>query len=200
MKFHDDVIKWKHFPSYWPFVKGIHLSPVNSPHKGQWRGPLMFSLNCVWTNGWANDDLRRHRAHYDVTVMFATVLSFLGRSLSVHTGTSWGYGGLIMILHEEDIAVFTAITGKNKCTCRTRGKCGFGLVSHISLSNSVKDRAPLYFICENRCSNELQRLDDMAGYQEISSSNDRGGIMKTSSHTNIFRVTCPLWRESTDHR
>ena len=32
---HDDVIKWKHFPHYWPFVRGIHWSPVNSPHKGQ---------------------------------------------------------------------------------------------------------------------------------------------------------------------
>ena len=42
---HDDVIKWKHFPRYWPFVRGIHRSPVNSPHKGQWRGALMFSLN-----------------------------------------------------------------------------------------------------------------------------------------------------------
>ena len=35
---HDDVIKWKHFPRYWPFVRGIHRSPVDSPHKGQWRG------------------------------------------------------------------------------------------------------------------------------------------------------------------
>ena len=26
---HDDVIKWKHFPRYWPFVRGIHRSPVN---------------------------------------------------------------------------------------------------------------------------------------------------------------------------
>ena len=32
---HDDVIQWKHFPHYWPFVQGIHRSPVNSPHKGQ---------------------------------------------------------------------------------------------------------------------------------------------------------------------
>ena len=39
---HDDVIKWKHFPRKWPFVRGIHRSPVNSPHKGQWRGALMF--------------------------------------------------------------------------------------------------------------------------------------------------------------
>ena len=70
---HDDVIKWKHFPRYWPFVRGIHLSSVNSPHKGQWRGALMFSLICVWINGWVNNrkasDLRRHRGHYDVNVM-----------------------------------------------------------------------------------------------------------------------------------
>ena len=70
--FHDDVIKWKHFPRYWPFV-GIHRSTVNSLHKGQWRGVLMFSLICVWINGWVNNreagDLRRYRAHYDVSVM-----------------------------------------------------------------------------------------------------------------------------------
>ena len=50
-EYHDDVIKWKHFPRYWPFVRGIHRSPVNSPHKGQWRGALMFTLICVWING-----------------------------------------------------------------------------------------------------------------------------------------------------
>ena len=44
----DDVTKWKYFPRHWPFVRGIHRSPVNSPHKGQWRGALMFSLICVW--------------------------------------------------------------------------------------------------------------------------------------------------------
>ena len=70
---HYDVIKRKHFPRYWPFVRGIHRSPVNSPHKGQWRGALMFSLICVWINGWVNNrkagDLGRYRAHYDVIVM-----------------------------------------------------------------------------------------------------------------------------------
>ena len=72
-RMHDDVIKWKPFPRYWPFLKGIHRSPVNSPHKGQWRGTLIFSLICAWTNGWINNrdagDLRHHRTHYDVTVM-----------------------------------------------------------------------------------------------------------------------------------
>ena len=70
---HDDVMKWKHFPRYWPFVRWIHRSPVNSPHKGQWRGALMFSLICVWINGWVNNreagDLRRYCAHYGVIVM-----------------------------------------------------------------------------------------------------------------------------------
>ena len=37
---HDDVIKWKPFPRYWPFVRG--------PGTG---------------------DLRRYLAHYDVIVM-----------------------------------------------------------------------------------------------------------------------------------
>ena len=72
---HDDVIKWKYFPRYWPFVRGIHRSPVNSPHKGQWRGALMFSLICIWINGWVNNrgagGLRRYRAHYDIIVMNA---------------------------------------------------------------------------------------------------------------------------------
>ena len=70
---HDDVIKWKHFPRYWPFVRKIHRSPVNFPHKGQWRGALMFALIFVWINGWVNNgeagDLRRYRGHYDVIVM-----------------------------------------------------------------------------------------------------------------------------------
>ena len=48
-------------------------SPLNSPHKGQWHGALMFSLICFWINSWVNNceagDLRRYRAHYDATVM-----------------------------------------------------------------------------------------------------------------------------------
>ena len=74
---HDDVIKWKHFPRYWPFVRGIHRSAVNFSHKGQWRGTLMFTLICARINGWVNNceagDLRRHRVHCDVIVMYSFV-------------------------------------------------------------------------------------------------------------------------------
>ena len=75
---HDDVIKWKHFPRYWPFVRGIHRSPVNSQHKGQWHGALIFTLILLWRNGGVNNreagDLRRHRAHYGVIVMVSSQL------------------------------------------------------------------------------------------------------------------------------
>ena len=71
---------WHHqmkiFPRYGLCVKGIHRSPVNSLHKGQWRGALMFSLICAWINGWVNNreagDLRRHRARNDVIAMYQT--------------------------------------------------------------------------------------------------------------------------------
>ena len=79
---HDDVIKWKHFPRYWPFVWGIHRSPVNSPHKGQWRGALMFTLICARINCWVNNreagDLRRNR-HRNACVHFSKYFPLLGQ-------------------------------------------------------------------------------------------------------------------------
>ena len=64
---HDDVIKWKHFPRYWPIVRGIHRSTVNSPHKGQWHGALIFSLKRLSKQSWGwwfetlSHPLWRHR-------------------------------------------------------------------------------------------------------------------------------------------
>ena len=68
---------WRHqmetFSAELALCAGNSPVPVNSPHKGQRRGALMFSLICVWINGWVNNreagDLRRHRAHCDVILM-----------------------------------------------------------------------------------------------------------------------------------
>ena len=82
---------------YWPFVRGIHRSPVNSSHKGQRRGALMFSLICVWINCWVNNreagDLRRHRGHYGVTAMTipisaAAILMSVDVCHLIHSGTT----------------------------------------------------------------------------------------------------------------
>ena len=61
------LVKWV------PGIHGFHRGAVNSPHKGRWRGALMFSLICVWINGWVNNReagyLICYSAYYDVMVM-----------------------------------------------------------------------------------------------------------------------------------
>ena len=74
----------------------IFRSPVNSLHKDQWRGALLFSLICTRINGWVNNseagDLRRHRAHYDVTEMcqWKLLQLRLGELKGSHWATSPG--------------------------------------------------------------------------------------------------------------
>ena len=95
----DDVIEWKHFPRYWPPVRGIH----RSPHKGKWRGALMISLNCAWTNNYANNrdsgDLTRHRPHYDVTVMWCPGSSRRQFISNQGSANQW----IIQVLYAVDI-------------------------------------------------------------------------------------------------
>ena len=94
---HNDIIKWKHFPRDWPFVRGIYRSPVNSSHKCQWRGALIFSLICIWNSCWVNNgesgDLRCHRFHYGIIVMRSSALRITSPDRTVHganMGPIWG--------------------------------------------------------------------------------------------------------------
>ena len=102
---HDDVIKWKHFLCYWSFVRGIHRWPVKSPYKGQWCGALIFSLIGAWINGWVNNresgDLRRHCAHYYVTVMKWNHSKQLQRGLETHMSL-WGPNLLHQVIKVND--------------------------------------------------------------------------------------------------
>ena len=90
--FHDDVIKWKHFPRYLPDVCGEFTG--NSSHKSHWGEALMFSLICSWLNGhvnnWDAGDLRRHCAHYDIPVMWAIGLWIFRKTQTVDKGPSDG--------------------------------------------------------------------------------------------------------------
>ena len=81
---------WRHqtetFSALLAFVRAIHRSPVKSSHKGQWRGSMMLSLVCVRINGWVKNheagDLERHRAHYDVIVMWIDQLVGMAQAFS----------------------------------------------------------------------------------------------------------------------
>ena len=120
LSLHDDVIKWKHFPRYWPFVWEIHRSPVNSPHKDQWRGALMLSLIFAWINGWVNNreagDLRRHRAHSDVIVMIYHIQPTLFLILILAVIEWWVVTGLVapgsvqVVRHQVDEVQLPEVT------------------------------------------------------------------------------------------
>ena len=81
---------WRHqmetFSALLAICAGNSPVPVNSPHKDQWRGALMFSLISVWINDWVNNreagDLRCYRSHYDVTVMIPYYLIVYLKSLT----------------------------------------------------------------------------------------------------------------------
>ena len=61
-QYHDDVIKWKHFPRYWPFVRGIHRSPrTKASDTKLWC--FLIKKN-DWVNNREAGDLRRHRTDY----------------------------------------------------------------------------------------------------------------------------------------
>ena len=62
---HDDVMKWKHFPCYWPFVRGISSTKASDVWCFLWSA----SEKTGWENNREAGDLRRNRAHYDVIVM-----------------------------------------------------------------------------------------------------------------------------------
>ena len=63
--FHDDFIKENIF-RVTSLLCGVFTGGRWIPWQSLWRGALMFSLICVWTNNWANNedavDLSRHRA------------------------------------------------------------------------------------------------------------------------------------------
>ena len=120
---HDDVIKWKHFPHYWPW------SPANSPHKGQWREALVFSLIWAWIYGWVSKldagDLRRHRNHYHVILMRNASQAILCRLATltnlwfylIHTRTS-----------EERHHTFLNVSGSRSQFCLYNVNCYYLII------------------------------------------------------------------------
>ena len=142
---HEDVIKRKHFPRYWSIVLGIHRSPVNSPHKGKWRGALMFFLICAWINVWVNNDeagdLRRHRAHYDVTLMelqsegrvpvdslMTTIVAF--HQLTFSYGRKWSR--LFKVVSSQSEQRCLQVTSETKSISFNYKKCQHGLSDPVT--------------------------------------------------------------------
>ena len=125
----DCVACWRHQMETFSVLLAICAG--NSPVTGefssqsQWRWVLMFSLICAWINGWVNNreagDLRRHRAHYNVTILYQELMRFQNQikmGVTLEAGFHWSdylvFG--LMLLVSLGIGVYQAICGSKKTT------------------------------------------------------------------------------------
>ena len=112
----------------------LALCAGNSPvplHKGQWRGALMFSMICVWINGWVNTreagDLRRNQDHYDVIVMGLKIKKYIDANMEDILMK------LTMVRQDNYIIVWCLIFSNSSICCTNR--------LHLSMSRMVLYRA-----------------------------------------------------------
>ena len=101
IKSHDDVIKWKYFPRYWPFARRIHRSPVDykrlskqsrrrlfeMPSHSLWRHcnvSLLCTIQCRTTFSvlWWTRSLKRRKL---LVVSNNRSFSFLTQSVQIMT-------------------------------------------------------------------------------------------------------------------
>ena len=134
-------------------MRGIHRSSVNSPHKGQWRGALMFSLIGAWTGGWVNNrdagDLRRYDTHYDATVLphAVSVLHLNGNVCIMCTASS---SNLQNILNRCNWKEGMVVVGINACTRSSREFEWFNFeIRHLDSSPNNDRQDDVYNWCEN---------------------------------------------------
>ena len=135
---------WRHqmetFSASLAFVWGIHRSPVNSPHKGQWRGALMFTLICAGINGWVNTreagDLRRYRPHYDVIVMCS------------HITSPCGPDNVLLVLHYLSSHCFSIDVILPAKVASSGLLCSFELAFCLWQESDVEKRIPLVIALE----------------------------------------------------
>ena len=107
---------WRHqmetFSALLALCAGNSPVLVNSPHKGQWRGALMFSLICVRINDWVNNreagDLRRHKGHYDVSVMICKIRG-CDNDIGYPSEKSSHYSDVVMSPMACQITKFTSV-------------------------------------------------------------------------------------------
>ena len=177
---HDDI-KWEHFPRYWPFGQ----SP-DSTHEGQWRGALMFSLYSTWTNGWANNrddgDLRRHRTHHDVIVMFILSVDYLV------TLRVWARVATVLILN------YGLLPDKQNCGLRMHRECRECFVRHLLQKKPLVSYPGMYHgTCvthEDRRSGSLTWNLQVHDLQM--SSNEKVWMAAGYHPSNGCHLTCPI--------
>ena len=101
----NDVIAWKRFPHYWPLVRGIRQSRVDSPHKGT----VLESFN-------AFSESRFAPSQWETALQSNDVSHWLGANLDSALSLLW-------CTVPCDIVSKSTFTGGGQCLC-TSVHCG----------------------------------------------------------------------------
>ena len=163
----DVFLWWRHqmepFSALLALCAGNSPVPVNSPHKGQWRGALMFSLICAWINDWVNNreagDLRRYTGHYDVNVM-SLMPAWTSRSINSRIAGDLrchhAHARSVRYHCKPRIAIMPIVTFGTTCyhydTERSRGNLNIKALPCQSRNSNYKDKTvswPFYHYNEN---------------------------------------------------
>ena len=129
---HDDVIKRKHFPRYWHFVRGIHRSSVNSPHKGQWRGALVFSLICALNKRlskqawgwWFETPMCSGWRHCNVKWRLLAILVLKNKNnLQLECGTWYHHPRRLQCVLSRNLRIFKVATWHYRCRHNLKNNC-----------------------------------------------------------------------------
>ena len=174
---------WRHQME--TFSSLLAICAGNSPVKDQWRGALTFSLIYAWINGWVNHgetgDLRRHLAHYDVTVMCLC----LSMSVSVTISVCASLHPCQCLYHSEWLKCM--YFAEYPCFCATEEDGTYRQTSNISRTKSpnlnvsrlvlqlslpkplkpaVKSRMKMQLECsaDRRCSNYIYVIHNLIAY------------------------------------
>ena len=153
----DDVIKWKHFPRYWPFVRGIHRSPVNSPPKGQWWGALMFSLICFWIIDWVKKSWGWWFETLSYPLWRLCNEEKLSLFLVTYTCNSTLYfshgpsGWLVIVPGQDDFNTWASCQIRKIAGCACAGNAGNVFPCHCRLAIPTCIKARAWRTCRDAC-------------------------------------------------
>ena len=100
----DDVIKWKHFPRYWPFVSSAVIGGFPS-QRPVTRG-FMFSLICAWTNGSA---LIMTSLYYVALLVWACGYNYTVKDSSHKGPVIWPFKGFFYVSLNNPLNEYSVI-------------------------------------------------------------------------------------------
>ena len=184
MKSSDENICRVTGPLWWR----IHRSPVDYPHKGQWRGTLMFSLICPWTNGSANN---RDAGDFRISWWRHQMEAFAAL-LDLFEGNPPVTGGLpLQRPMTQSLDVFFDLPLNKRLSKQSRRRW-FSDIMMASSNGSIRVTGPLWGESTSHRWIPLTKANDAELWYFLWSTPEQ--MVEQTIAGDLIRQLCSLWR------